>query len=188
MQYQVHSSDTAPQGSKQTIGKFVSAWGFLPNLGGVLAESPAALELLWQGYSALSAKATLSAIEQNVVAIAVSREGGCNYCVAAHSTLAAGAGIDGQALEALRSGQALEDQKLEALRATAQRLAQGHGWLTAAEKARFLAAGYSKGQLLEVIGWASLKTLTNYVNHVAETPVDEQWQGQRWEHAEPVTA
>lgn len=188
MEYQVYSSDTAPQESKQTVGKFISAWGFLPNLGGVLAESPAALELLWQGYSALSSKATLSAIEQNIVAIAVSREGRCNYCVAAHSTLAAGAGLDSQTLDAVRSGQALQDNKLEALRATAQRLAQGHGWLTAAEKARFLAAGYSKGQLLEVIGWASLKTLTNYVNHVAQTPIDAQWQGQRWEHAEPVAA
>jgi uncharacterized peroxidase-related enzyme len=188
VQYQVHSGETAPEGSKQTVDKFITAWGFLPNLGGVLAESPAALELLWQGYSALSAKATLSAIEQNVVAIAVSREGRCNYCVAAHSTLAAGAGIDSDTLEAVRSGRAVQDHKLEALRATAQRLAQGHGWLTAAEQARFLAAGYSKGQLLEVIGWASLKTLTNYVNHVAQTPVDAQWQSQRWDQTEPVAA
>jgi uncharacterized peroxidase-related enzyme len=180
MQYQVHSRDTAPNAAKQTIDQFVAAWGFLPNLGAVMAESPAALEMLWQGYGALTSKGTFSAAEQNVIAIAVSREGGCEYCVAAHSTLAAGAGLDPEALDAVRDGAELQDPKLEALRATAGRLAQKRGWLDPDEKERFFRAGYTKGQLFELIGWASLKTLTNYVNHVAGTPLDKAWEGQRW--------
>jgi hypothetical protein len=34
--------------------------------------------------------------------------------------------------------------------------------------------------LLEVVGWIAVKTLTNYVNHIAETPVDAEWSGQAW--------
>ena len=188
MQYQVHSITTAPEGARATVNKFIQAWGFLPNLGGVMAESPAALELLWQGYGALTANATLSAAQQNIVAIAVSRHNGCDYCVSAHSTMAAGSGLDPSVLQAVRDGRPAAHPKLEALRATATRLTQANGWLTDAEKARFFAAGYSRGQLLEVIGWAALKTLTNYVNHAAQTPIDAQWQAHVWERHEAATA
>jgi alkylhydroperoxidase family enzyme len=52
--------------------------------------------------------------------------------------------------------------------------------LASAEKQEFLDAGYTPGQLLEVVGWIAVKTLTNYVNHIVETPVDAQWKGQSW--------
>ena len=54
--YRVHSRASAPTDAADTLDKITQAWGFLPNLGAVLAESPAALELLWVAYGVLSTK------------------------------------------------------------------------------------------------------------------------------------
>jgi AhpD family alkylhydroperoxidase len=180
MRFPVHTEDTAPQAARATLNKIVEAWGFLPNLGAVMAECPAALELLWVGYAALSAKATLTPPEQQLVCVSASRENGCAYCVAAHSTMALGAKLPPDALGAARSGDEIRDPKLEALRQTTERLVRNRGWLSDSEKRAFLDAGYTPGQLLEVVAWVCLKILTNYTNHIAETPVDPQWTGQAW--------
>jgi uncharacterized peroxidase-related enzyme len=180
MNFPIHTKETAPQDAQETLSKIVEAWGFLPNLGAVMAESPATLELLWVGYAALNAKGSLTPAEQQLVSVAASRENGCAYCVAAHSTMALGAKLPEEVLRASREGRDTRDDKLNALRATTELLVRQRGWLSEAEKHAFLAAGYTPGQLLEVVGWICLKTLTNYTNHLAETPVDSQWQGQSW--------
>jgi uncharacterized peroxidase-related enzyme len=180
MKFPVHTPQSAPSGAKATLGKVIQAWGFLPNLGAVIAESPAALELLWVGYAALTSKGTLTAAEQQLIAVAASRENRCEYCVAAHSTMALGAKLAPDVLRAVRGGQAIKDRRLEALRLVAERLVRQRGALRATDKQEFADAGYTAGQLLEVIGWVAIKTLTNYVNHIAQTPVDPQWMSQSW--------
>ena len=94
--------------------------------------------------------------------------------------MAVGAKLHQDALSATREGRATADRKLDALRLTTERLVRQRGWLTDAEKRDFVDAGYTPGQLLEVVGWISLKTLTNYSNHIADTPLDPQWKGQTW--------
>jgi len=180
MNYSVHTRQSAPAAARETLDKITQAWGFLPNLGAVMAASPAALELLWVGYGALTSKGTLTAAEQQLISVAASRENRCAYCVAAHSTMALGAKLPGDVLGAVRDGHAPADQRLNALRLVTERLVRQRGWLTPDEKQEFLTAGYTPGQLLEVVGWISVKILTNYTNHVAETPVDPQWKGQSW--------
>jgi uncharacterized peroxidase-related enzyme len=184
MNFPVHTPQSAPSEAKDTLDKVIQAWGFLPNLGAVIAESPAALELLWVGYAALTSKGTLTAAEQQLIAVAASRENQCAYCVAAHSTMALGAKLAPDVLRAVRGGQATTDRKLAALRLVAERLVRQRGALSPTEQQDFVDAGYTRGQLLEVIGWVAIKTLTNYVNHVAETPVDDQWLGQAWSVSE----
>jgi len=44
----------------------------------------------------------------------------------------------------------------------------------------FLEAGYAKEQILEVILGVSMKTLSNYVNHIAQTPLDTAFAGKAW--------
>lgn len=94
MNFPVHTLNTAPQDARDTLRKISEAWGFLPNVGAVLSESPAALELLWTGYGA---------VEQQLVSVAASRENGCAYCLAAHSTLALQAKLPDDALTATRN-------------------------------------------------------------------------------------
>lgn len=65
------------------------------------------------------------------------------------------------------------------------RFVRQRGWLDEADERAFVDAGYTRGQLLEVVAWISLKTLTNYTNHSADTPVDPEWAAQAW--APPAT-
>jgi uncharacterized peroxidase-related enzyme len=180
MKFPIHTPQSAPTEAKDTLNKVIQAWGFLPNLGAVIAEFPAALELLWVGYAALTSKGTLTAAEQQLIAVAASRENQCAYCVAAHSTMALGAKLEPDVLRALRDGQTINDRKLAALSLLTARLVRQRGTLAPEERQEFVDAGYTPGQLLEVVGWIAVKTLTNYVNHMVQTPVDAQWMGQSW--------
>jgi AhpD family alkylhydroperoxidase len=180
MQFPMHTAESAPPGARPAITSIIASWGFLPNLARVMAESPAALELLLAGYAALSTKSTLSPAEQQLVSVVASRENDCAYCVAAHSTLALGAGVAPHVLVAARDGTAIDDPRLSALRTTTEQLVHKRGWLDADTKKAFFEAGYQPGQLFEVVGWLALKLLTNYTNHIAKTPVDSQWSGQAW--------
>jgi AhpD family alkylhydroperoxidase len=180
MQFRVHSAESVPPGALLAIAKISESWGFLPNLARVMAESPAALELLLAGYAALSANGTLSPAEQQLVSVVASRENDCEYCVAAHSTMALGAGLSPEVLVAVRDGTRIDDPRLSVLRATTEQLVRNRGWLDAESKRSFVIAGYQPGQLLEIVGWLALKLLTNYTNHIAETPLDPQWTGQMW--------
>lgn len=180
MQFPVHTAESAPPGARAAITSIIASWGFLPNLARVMAESPAALELLLAGYAALSTKSTLSPAEQQLISVVASRENDCAYCVAAHSTLALEAGLAPHVLVAVRDGTSIDDPRLNALQIATEQLVRKRGWLDAATKRVFLDAGYQSGQLFEVVGWLALKLLTNYTNHIAETPVDPQWLGQAW--------
>jgi len=45
----------------------------------------------------------------------------------------------------------------------------------------FLGAGYVKEQILEIVFFVAFKTLTNYTNHIADTPVDKEFQNETWQ-------
>lgn len=180
MKFKVHSVESAPPSARAAIDKIIVTWGFLPNLARVMAESPAALDLLLAGYAALSEKPSLTAQEQQLISVIASRENECAYCVAAHSTMALGAGLPASVVEAAREGAPLADGRLNALRVTTEQLVRKRGWLSQEDKQAFVDAGYRPGQLFEVVGWLALKLLTNYTNHIAETPVDPQWSAQAW--------
>ena len=46
------------------------------------------------------------------------------------------------------------------------------GWVTKDEISTFLAFGYTKQQVFEVILGIAMKVIHNYTNHIAETPLD----------------
>jgi alkylhydroperoxidase family enzyme len=71
------------------------------------------------------------------------------------------AGVDEDVIKALRSGKTLDDPKLEALRAFIVIINEKRGWATEEEVEAFLAAGYTKETVLEVIVGTSLKVLSN---------------------------
>ena len=49
-----------------------------------------------------------------------------------------------------------------------------------AEVEAFIDAGFTKAQVLEVVLAASLRTLTNYTNHIANVPLDAAFAPFRW--------
>ena len=180
MKFTVHTTKTAPEASREDLKTAERVFGFLPNLLGVLAEAPIALRA-YMDLTDLLERASLSPVEQQVMMLAASRENGCDYCMAAHSTVAGMVGMSKAVLTALRSGNILPDTKLEALRSFVVDVVRSRGRVSDHRIEECLKAGYSRQNVLEVVFAVAMKTLSNYANHMAETPVDTQFLSQAWE-------
>lgn len=177
--YTIHTSTSAPEGSREALEGVEAKFGFLPNLMGVMAEAPSALK----GYLSLMqlvGDTSFSPIEQQVVLLAVSRTNGCAYCMAAHSAGGKKAGMPDDVLEALRGGVPIDDVALEALSSFAVSVVEKRGWVAPEAEAAFFAAGYTRTHVLEVLVCVAIKTLSNYVNHAADTPLDPQFGPFEW--------
>lgn len=174
-----HSIESAPAAAKPILESAKRALGFVPNLYAGMAEAPAILE----GYTTLSGifdKSDLTATERQIILMTNNRLNGCVYCMAAHTTIAQGAGVPDDVIESLREGTPIADSKLEALRRFAEVINETRGWPTDADLDAFFAAGYTHQSVLEVILGTSLKVLSNYTNHVAQTPLDKAFEPNAW--------
>lgn len=179
MKFAIHDGTTAPEASRSILQATEKTLGFIPNLYGVFAESPAALQA-YTGLGEALKQSALSPVEQQVVALAVSTENECSYCVAAHSAIATMVKMPAATLSELRRRTTLSDQKLDALHRFALAVVRERGWAPKAEIDAFVAAGYTQRHLLDVLTVVAMKTLSNYVNHIAETPLDQSFASQRW--------
>lgn len=114
-QFNIHSISQAPEAAKPLLTGAQQEFGFVPNLMGRFAESPATLQA-YLNLGSLVEKTSLTPVEQQVVLLAASVENHCTYCVAAHSMIAKRiAKAEPAIVESLRQQQPLSDQKLEAL-------------------------------------------------------------------------
>jgi AhpD family alkylhydroperoxidase len=183
----VNTIENAPDGSRGLLESGKQRFGFVPNLHGVLASSPAALSAYNSIGEIFTELTDLNPVEQQVVLLSINYENGCTYCMAAHSMIAKGVGMDDATLEALRAATPLPDAKLEALSRVSRSVVQQGGWLTDDEVQAFFDAGWTKQHLLDVVVGASFKTLSNYTNHIADTPLDNAFAQHEW-NADHVTA
>ncbi len=148
---------------KKKIGK-------VPNIYAAMAHSPASLQALFDFKKALS-KGVLSNKEAEVIALVVGQHNSCDYCLAAHTMMAKGAGLTEDQTVAARKG-LLKDPKLQALAVLAKAIVEKNGYLTPEDAQEFYEAGYDQSALVEVIANVSINIFTNLFNHAAETPVD----------------
>ena len=177
--FSIHSEQTAPEASRPILEGAKAKFGFLPNLLGGLASSPAALEA-YVTLSDLFDKSSLTPAERQVVILATSAENGCEYCVAAHSTVATMLKVPGDVIEALRDGRPINDERLEALRKFTETVVKKRGWAGEDDVQAFLAAGFDRAQVLEIVLGVAFKTLSNYANHLIATPVDAAFAPRAW--------
>lgn len=155
--------------------------GFIPNMYSVMANSPGLLDTYVHGYNLFRAQSGFTPTEQEVVFLAISRENGCTYCVAAHSFIADKmSGVPAAVTDAIRDGTPIPDAKLAALHDFARLMVRQRGLPTRSDVSGFLAAGYSEKQVLEIVLAIAVKTLSNYANHVFHTPVDTVFAGRAW--------
>ncbi|MDO5057435.1 MAG: carboxymuconolactone decarboxylase family protein [Lautropia sp.] len=172
----VHSVESAPEAARPRVETAQKNNGFLPNLIGVLANSPAALEM-YQEVGLINGKTSLTPGEREVVQITAAVDNGCGFCKAGHTALSRKKNLlDDAAIEALRDGTALPDPKLEALARFTRAVMLHKGNVPDAQLAAFRAAGYDEAQVLEVILGVALATLCNYANNIARTDINPELQ------------
>lgn len=170
-QFTVHTIESAPAGSKDRLQSVNKAWGFVPKLHGMLAESPVALEAYDELFG-LVAKSSLTPVEQQVAFLAVNVYHGCEYCTTGHTFLARNAKVPEDVIQALRTGTPIADARLQALRVFAEKVVEERGHAGDAAVDAFIAAGFTKTQVLEVVTVIATKTISNYTNHLTHTPLE----------------
>lgn len=180
--FDIHNKDTAPAGSVESLVEAEKAFGFLPNLLGVFAESPATLKA-YLTLGELVGQTAFTDTERQVVILAISRFNECHYCVAAHSAIAGMQKVPADVVDAIRNDEVIANDKLQTLRAFATAVVEKRGWVSEADVTAFLEAGYDKAAILEVILALSFKVLSNYANHIADTPLDDAFAATEWKPA-----
>ncbi len=184
-QFTRHTIETAPTNSKPHIEDATRGIGFLPNLLATMAESPAMLEA-YLTLAGIFDKTGLSETERQIILMTNNRLNGCIYCMAAHTTISQMKGVPADVVTALRENKPIADEKLEALRVFAEVINTSRGWPEESDLQAFLAAGYNEANVLEVILGTSLKVLSNYTNHIADTPLDDPFAKNAWSAPQAV--
>ena len=181
MNFELHTIESAPDAVKAELTNAEKTYGSIPNLYRGLATAPAALKLYLAFNETLAEFAYLNPVERQVVYLAVSAENECSYCVGAHSVLASMAKMPEQTLTELREKRPLSDPKLEALRKLALVEMEYRGWVPDEIINEFTKAGYDQRHIIEVITILAQKTMSNYYNHLAQTPLDDMFQAMAWQ-------
>ena len=178
--FTIHDLDSSPLDSKPLLEKSLTSFGMIPNLHGVMAEAPGLLE----GYRLLHQlfqDSSFNNDELTVVWQSINVEHECHYCVPAHTGIAHMMKVDPALTEALRTGSVMPTEKLQVLHDTTIEMVRNRGQLSEETTQKFYAAGYAQRQLLEIVLGLSQKVMSNYVNHIAETPVDPAFEKFAWE-------
>lgn len=162
--------ETTTGQAKELFNAVQDKLGFIPNLIKVFGNSPATLQsYLSLGELLGSGNFTNKFREQ--LALAIAEENSCNYCLSAHTAIGKMNGLTEAQTEQNRQGLA-NDAKVQAGLQFAQSVTKNRGKVTTEEIQAVKAVGYSDGDILEIVLNVVANTLTNYVNHIAETEID----------------
>lgn len=181
--FTLHDQASAPEGSKPLLESSAKAFGMIPGLHAVMAEAPAVLE----GYQQLHRLVMATSFdneEKTVLWQSINVEHACHYCVPAHTGIAKSMRVSDEVSDALRNEQPLPNQKLEALRTFVLQVVRKRGEVSEQDLEAFYAAGYGRQQVLEVVLGVSQKVMSNYINHIAQTPIDEPFRKFAWSKAD----
>lgn len=169
------SQTATPPTAQEILEQVKHKYGFVPNVLREMSASPAALQVYVTGQDAL-AKGSLSAIEQQAVQVTVAAHNACEYCQAAHSWIGQKVGITPKDLEAIKTGTRPQNTEVAGIVEAARALLERRGWLAEEQLRALEESGVTRAKLYEVIAFIGLKTMSNYVNHIAHTPIDDAFQ------------
>jgi uncharacterized peroxidase-related enzyme len=162
--------ETADDRTTQLLNGVEKKLGILPNMIATMAQSNAVANA-YLGFSTALGGGQLPAAVREQIALAVGQKNSCDYCVAAHSAIGAGAGLDEATLIAARQAKS-SDPKTDAILKFATLMVESRGNVSDGDIAALKDNGLSEGEIAEVVANVALNIFTNYFNHVAVTEVD----------------
>ena len=180
--FPVHTLDSAPAGSKPALQALQQVFGTLPNILGAMASSPVLIDSL-AGLFRQVHGGSFSEAQIQTLLLTNAVTNASAWAVAFHTVLALKEGIDPADVQAIRAGRAPKDSRLAALSVLARTLIEKRGRLSDQDIERFLAAGYSRELLLEVIAVVAASTITNYTGSVTQPPVEAPFNAHLWKAA-----
>lgn len=167
--YAIPARDEVSASNQAIFDNLKKAIGFMPNLYAYFAKSETALA----DYVAFqNRKSTLRAKEREVINLVTSQINGCRYCQSAHTAIGKMNGFTDEQVLEIRTGAASWDSKLDALAKFTASVVENKGRATAESKEAFFAAGYTEGNLVDVIIVVGDKIISNYIHNLTGFEID----------------
>lgn len=180
--------DTTDIKAQQLLTQTQKETGRIPNMYANMANSAILLDTYLHGYKLFRREGSFTPAEQEVVFLSISYENNCEYCMAAHSAIAdIQSKVPASVTDAIRNGEEISDAKLKALSEFTRKMVSKRGRVSEADAQGFLNAGYTEKHMLEIILAISVKTISNYANHLFEPEVDAMFKSRKW-HGTPAKA
>jgi uncharacterized peroxidase-related enzyme len=156
--------------AKELLDAVKSKLGMTPNMMKTMAQSPAVLEA-YLNFSGALAGGTLDGKLREQIALIAAEANGCGYCASAHTVISKMAGLDEESILAAREGNSA-DSKTDAALKFARKLIVNRGQVSDADLEDVRSAGFTDGELGEIVANVALNIFTNYFNETAHTSVD----------------
>jgi len=153
--------------AKALLAGIQEGYGFIPNLFAYMAEAPTTIEA-YLTMNELVTKSSFTPAQQQIALLAASVENGCEFCIIAHRAIGKMHKSNQQTMDALYSGGKIDDAGDAALVSYVKKVVKQRGLMNSDDIEQFIDAGYTKQQLLEVVLIVSIKTLSNYINHITQ--------------------
>ena len=177
--FQIQTIESAPEGSKVPLEKLQRTFGMVPNIAGVIANSPVLANIFVDLFEGVHG-GTLTEAEIQTVLLTNAVTNASTWAVAFHSVLAQKQGLDSADVHAIREGRTPLAPRYAALSVFARNLIEKRGHVGEEAITAFRSAGFKPEQALEVLAVSAASTITNYAGSIAEPPVEPMFQEQVW--------
>jgi uncharacterized peroxidase-related enzyme len=166
--YRIQAVDpsTATGKAKELLDAVKGKLGLVPNMTRVMAASPAVLES-YLAFSGALAGGLLDARTREQLALLTAQQNHCDYCLSAHTAIGKMVGLNHDQIAASRAGDGSSPRTTAALT-----FAKTKGQVGEAELAAVRNAGFSEGEIAEIIAHVALNVFTNYFNVAADVEID----------------
>jgi uncharacterized peroxidase-related enzyme len=163
--------DQASGKAKELFTSINGKLGMVPNMMRTMGNSPALLGG-YLNFSGSLGEGTLGAKLGTLIALTVAEANQCQYCSSAHAFIGKNLnGLDDVKIESARTLGHI-DAKTDSALAFAHKLIEKRGHVSDSDVNTVLAAGFTQGEVGEIVGHVALNTFTNYFNNTANTVVD----------------
>ncbi|PRY16774.1 carboxymuconolactone decarboxylase family protein [Kineococcus rhizosphaerae] len=156
--------------TRELLTDITAAFGVTPAMFRAVANSPAALTMMWGAFGALGA-GRLPAKLGEQIAVMVADRNSCEYCLAAHTALGRKAGATTAEMSQAQAGNS-EDPRTAAALGFAHALVEQRAQVGDEDFTRLRAVGFDDEEIVELIAHVALNLFTNYVNVALQVPLD----------------
>jgi alkylhydroperoxidase family enzyme len=180
MELTIYSVEDAPDASKPILDGIASDLGFVPNMAGTAAGSPALLSA-FDGLRRAAGSGQLDPIAREVAGVAVGVAVDNQYGVAFHSTVLTSLGVDDTEIERMRANKLPSDAKLAAVYELARRIVLDRGKVDDDVVSRATSAGVTAPEILEVVAECTFAALVGTLDNLAgRVELDEFLRPRAW--------
>ena len=172
-QFKFYTPENSEGSAKEVLTNVEKKYGFIPSLFGYMAEAPYTIEA-YAMLTNLLAKTSLTGAQQQVGLLAVSHYNDCGFCRVAHQAFGKMNKVSEQTLNAIVNNTDIENATDKALVDMILAITNQRGWVEQNQLDDFLAAGFTRKNVYDLILIVTIKTLSNYSNHLTKPEANDE--------------